>query len=90
MTIATNQDILASDVRRLVTSTLTNKSGNDRTAGDVVVFDATNDSAFITTTAQQDIRVMGVLKDSIVNNASGSVFTGAGNYVTVNCDATVS
>jgi hypothetical protein len=87
MTIATNQDILASDVLKLNTSTLTNKSGGTRAAGDVVVFDTTNDSAFTTTAYQQDIRVMGVVKESINNNAAGAVYTGAGIVCTINCDA---
>jgi hypothetical protein len=87
MTIATNQDILASDVLKLNTSTLTNKSGGTRSAGDVVVFDTTNDSAFTTTAYQQDIRVMGVVKESINNNAAGAVYTGAGIVCTINCDA---
>jgi hypothetical protein len=87
MTIATNQDILASDVLKLNTSTLTNKSGGTRAAGDVVVFDTTNDSAFTTTAYQQDIRVMGVVKESINNDAAGAVQTGAGIVCTINCDA---
>jgi hypothetical protein len=87
MTIATNQDILASDVLKLNTSTLTNKSGGTRAAGDVVVFDTTNDTAFKTTAYQQDIRVMGVVKESINDNAAGAVYTGAGIVCTINCDA---
>jgi hypothetical protein len=87
MTIATDQQILASDVLKLNTSLLTNKSGGTRAAGDVVVFDTANDSAFTTSAYQQDIRVMGVVKESIINNASGPVYTGAGIVCTINCDA---
>jgi hypothetical protein len=87
MTIATNEQILASDVLKLNTSLLTNKSGGTRAAGDVVVFDTANDSAFTTTAYQQDIRVMGVVKESINNDASGPVYTGAGIVCTINCDA---
>jgi hypothetical protein len=68
-------------------ATLTNKSGLDRIAGDVVSFDTANASAFTTTTYLQDLRVMGVVKSAIANNASGPVYTGAGKVCTVNVDA---
>jgi hypothetical protein len=68
-------------------ATLTNKSGSSRAAGDVVVFDTTNDSAFTTTSYLQDIRVMGVVKSAIANNAAGPVYTGAGTVCTINCDS---
>ncbi len=87
MTIATDQQILAADVLKLNTSLLTNKSGGQRVVGEVVVFDTTNDSAFTTTTYQQDIRVMGVVKETIADNAAGPVYTGAGIVCTINCDA---
>jgi hypothetical protein len=67
-------------------TSLTNKSGSTVNLGDVVVFDTDNDSAFETTTHQQDLRVMGVAKSSIANNAVGPVHTIAGKVVTVNCD----
>jgi len=53
--------------------TLTNKSGGTVNAGDVVIFDKTNASAFTTTTTQGDMRILGVAKETIANNASGKI-----------------
>jgi hypothetical protein len=67
-------------------SNMTNKSGSTRRAGDVVVFDTDNDTAFETTTYKHDLRVCGVVRSEIANNAAGQVQTQAGRIVTVNCD----
>jgi hypothetical protein len=54
-------------------NTLTNKSGGALEEGDVVVADASNDNAFTTTTTANDVDVIGVVKESIANNATGRV-----------------
>jgi len=53
--------------------TLTNKSGGTVNAGDVVIFDKTNASAFTTTSTQGDMRILGVAKETIANNSSGKI-----------------
>ena len=51
---------------------LTNKSAGQRTAGEVVVADTTTDSAFTTTTSP-DVPALGVVMETIAQNASGVV-----------------
>jgi len=67
---------------------LTNKSGSDQVAGTVVIHDADNDSSFKTTTTLRDRRVIGVLSEDIVSNASGKVAV-AGKIVTVKVQGNV-
>ena len=67
-------------------STLTNQSGADVAAGDVLIFDAGHDSAFATTTVSSDARVLGVAGDVISAGASGAVYSIAGSKAVVNCD----
>ena len=52
---------------------LTNKSGAERSAGDVVIQDASNDSAFTTTTTVRDPKVIGVVAETIAADATGLV-----------------
>ena len=52
---------------------LTNKSGAERSAGEVVIQDTGNDSAFTTTTTEADEKVIGVVVETIANDASGLV-----------------
>lgn len=67
---------------------LTNKSGGERSAGDVAVQDTSNDSGFTTTTTEADEKVIGVVAETIANDASGLVQrTGT---CTVNVDAATS
>lgn len=54
----------------------TNKSGSQRTVGDVVVIDTSNDESFTTTTTSGNTGVLGVVAETIDNNSSGRVTTG--------------
>lgn len=67
---------------------LTNKSGGSVVAGDVVIVDTTNDAAFTTTTSGQSLLAMGVVQESIANNATGRVCV-AGYVPLVNVPASV-
>lgn len=51
----------------------TNKSGSQRTAGEVVVVDTTTDGSFTTTTTADDPKVLGVVMETIANNADGVI-----------------
>lgn len=52
---------------------LTNKSGGQRVAGDVVVVRTDADSAFTTTTTANDTTIAGVVMETVADNASGVV-----------------
>lgn len=52
---------------------LTNKSGAQVTAGDVVIADITTDSSFTTTTTAGHQKVAGVAQETIANNSAGVV-----------------
>ena len=54
-------------------SILTNKSGTQRTANDVVIQDTGNSSAFTTTTTKGNPLVIGVVTETIANNGTGLV-----------------
>lgn len=54
---------------------LTNKSGGSVAANDVVIADGSNDSAFTTTTTAENIAVIGVVMETIANDAIGRVAT---------------
>jgi hypothetical protein len=56
-------------------ASMTNKSGGDLAAGAVVILEAAYDDAFTTTTIASDRRILGVLSESIANNAAGLVYT---------------
>lgn len=56
-----------------VVATLTNKSGSSVAAGDVVILDTANDTAFTTTTTGQAEVTVGIAQATIANNASGAV-----------------
>lgn len=58
----------------------TNKSGSSRVAGDVVIVDIDNDESFELTTTLGDTKVLGVVAETIANNAVGKVITNG--YVT--------
>lgn len=67
---------------------LTNRSGTERVAGDVVVVDTNNDDSFTTTTTSGDVLALGVVLETIGNNIVGRV--AVGGYVTsVKVDGTV-
>lgn len=53
--------------------TLTNKSGASRSAGDVVVVDTTTDNSFTTTTTASFTGHVGIVAETIANNADGEV-----------------
>jgi len=60
---------------------LTNKSGGTRSEGDVIIRDTTADDAFTTTTTSQDKKVIGVVAETIADDAAGRVIVGG--YVSV-------
>lgn len=64
-------DLLYLFKRRVVE--LTNRSGGQVVAGDVVVLDTSNDASFTTTTAAQSDLALGVAAETIANAASGKV-----------------
>ena len=55
---------------------LTNRSGAQRVAGDVVIIDTSNDDSFTTTTTVGNVLVLGVVLETIANLATGRVATG--------------
>ncbi len=67
---------------------LTNKSGGAIAAGDVVVIDTANDTAFTTTTTGQAERSVGIAQEAIASNAVGKVLV-AGYAALVNVPASV-
>ncbi len=97
--LVTGEPRYAMDVNEKNMAYLTNKSGGDLSTGAVVVIDAANDSAFKTTTTQDDPAVLGVIpqKDNtsriassqtIANNAAGYVQF-AGTIAAVNVQGNV-
>lgn len=58
---------------RQVVAPLTNKSGGSLSEGAVVIIDTTADDAFTTTTISQDKKIMGVVAETIANDAAGRV-----------------
>lgn len=69
--------------------TLTNKSGSQRVAGDVVIIDTANDASFTTTTTAGNVLAIGVVQETIANNATGKVATGGYvSLITLNAAAT--
>lgn len=52
---------------------MTNKSGSQRTAGDVVVVSTGTDDSFTTTTTAANVGVLGVVQETVANDASGLV-----------------
>lgn len=69
-------------------SLLTNSSGSQRSAGDVVVVYTSGNSAFTTTTTANDETVMGVVLETIANGATGYVQTSGICAVTVDGSTT--
>mgnify|MGYP001619842240 CR=1 FL=1 len=55
---------------------LTNRSGAQREAGDVVIIDTSNDDSFTTTTTEGNVLVLGVVLETTENLATGRVATG--------------
>lgn len=94
---ATGDVLAASDVNTLNTNigylgnvvepSLTNKSGGSLGAGAVVIRDSSNDSAFTTTTTADLMHVLGIVMETIANNAAGRVATAG--VVTVNVQGNV-
>ena len=58
---------------RQVVLPLTNKSGGSVVAGDVVVIDTANDTAFTTTTSARSEVSVSIAQEAIANNATGRV-----------------
>lgn len=73
---------------RQVVIALTNKSGSQVIAGDVVILDSTNNDAFTTTTSVGVTTPVGVAQETIANNGTGRVLVG-GYAALVNVDASV-
>lgn len=78
-------NVLFNYKRRVVE--LTNKSGGSVAAGDVVILDASNDSAFTTTSSADNGLVIGVAQETIANNAAGKIQTAG--LATVNVTGSV-
>ena len=55
---------------------LTNKSGGQVVAGDVIVADTSNDNAFATSTTEGDSSVLGVVAETIAADATGIILYG--------------
>lgn len=79
---------MASTRGRQVVVPLTNKSGGSVAAGDVVVVDTANDTAFTTTTTGRAEVSVGIAQETIANTASGRVLV-AGYAALVNVPASV-
>lgn len=73
---------------RQVVLPLTNKSGGGVIAGDVVIIDTGNDSAFTTTTTGAYQGSVGIAQETIANNATGRVLV-HGEAALVNVNASV-
>src|SRR5690349_5780945 len=73
---------------RQVVLAVTNKSGGLVIAGDVVIFDTSNNDAFTTTTSGAFTGMLGIAQETIANNASGRVLV-AGYAALVNVNASV-
>ena len=58
---------------RQVVAPLTNKSGGSLAEGIIAIFDTTADDAFTTTTTAKDKKVIGVLAETIADDAEGRV-----------------
>lgn len=71
---------------RQVALPLTNKSGGERDEGDVVIQDTGTDDAFTTTTSVGSELVLGVVAETIADDAAGRVIT-QGYVATVEVDA---
>ena len=67
---------------------LTNKSGGSVAAGDVVVIDTANNTAFTTTTTGRATISLGIAQETIASNATGSVLI-AGYAALVNVSSSV-
>lgn len=79
---------MASTRGRSVVIPLTNKSGGSVAAGDVVVVDTGNNTAFTTSTAGTVTGGVGIAQETIANNATGRVLI-AGYAALVNVSASV-
>lgn len=60
-------------LRQVAEPDLTNKSGGSLEAGDVVIWDASNDQAVTTTTTAGSTKVAGVVMATVANDADGRV-----------------
>lgn len=67
---------------------LTNKSGGQVVAGDVVIIDTANAGSFTTTTSANNIRVIGVVMETIADNADGVIALPGARVTSLNVDAT--
>jgi hypothetical protein len=73
---------------RQVVESLVNKSGGAVAAGDVVVIDTGNDTAFTTTTTARSEVTLGIAQETIASNATGRVLL-SGFAALVNVPASV-
>lgn len=67
---------MASTRGRQVVLPLTNKSGGAVANGDIVILDASNDTAFTTTTSGRYEGAVGIAQEAIASNATGRVLIG--------------
>jgi hypothetical protein len=80
--------VAANTYGRQIVVPLTNKSGGGVIAGDVVIVDTTNNDAFTTTTSASSTAIVGIVQETIANNATGRVLIG-GYAALVNVNASV-
>ena len=74
--------------RQLVGS-YTNKTGGGVVLGDVVILDGSNNDAFTTTTSASTTAIVGVVQETIANNATGRVqFGGYTSLINTNASVT--
>lgn len=67
---------------------LTNKSGSQRVAGDVVIVDVSTAGSFTTTTSANNQLVAGVVMETIANNADGVIALPGARVTTLSVTAT--
>ena len=76
-------------VKTVAVAQLTNKSGAQRVAGDVVVSDSATDTGFVLPDSAQSVRKVFVVLETIANNAVGNVAL-AGYVASVKINGVVS
>ncbi len=80
---------MASTRGRQVVIPMTNKSGGGVVLGDVVIVDTANDASFTTTTSAASTATIGVVQETIANNATGRVLlAGYASLINVNASVT--
>jgi hypothetical protein len=84
--VSVQGNFLVNGSAKTVTDRFYNKSGVQVVEGDVVILDTGSDRAFKTTTTPGSFAVLGVVKETIANDALGALATTAGEVAIVHCD----